>query len=447
MISKVKQYIIQNNLPQAPAKLLVGVSGGADSVALLHILVNLGYRCEVAHCNFNLRDTESNRDETFVENLAEKLSLSFHKINFDTKQYAAQHKISIEMAARELRYNWFEKLLQETNAEGIAIAHHADDVVETLLMNLTRGTSIRGLSGIKPRQGNIIRPLLNIWRKEIEFYLQENNIDFVTDSSNWEQVYIRNKFRHSVIPLLEEISPNVKEILLYEVERFKDVEILYNERIAQLKNEIVCNKKDIVSIKIQPILQHKAGASILYEILTEYGFSPETIRIIYQNLTGEAGKQFFSLTHRVLKDRDLLLIAALNLSEITKNISVEKNKIPCRIDVNNSISIDFKIILKEDFILEKNKNTAYFDADLLEFPLLFRRWQEGDTFVPFGMTGMKKVSDYFIDEKFSILQKEQTPLLLSGKNIIWIVGERTDNRYRIIDQTRQVLQVKIHRNG
>ncbi len=414
------------------------MSGGADSVALLHILKELGYDCIVAHCNFHLRGKESDRDAAFAEKLSAKLQLPFYKIDLDTTTYAQEHKISIEMAARELRYDWFEKIRAQTKATAIAIAHHADDMVETLLMNLVRGTGIKGLSGIKAKQGFVVRPLLNVWRSEIEAYLTKNQLEFVTDSTNSEQIYLRNKFRHSVIPLLEEINPGVKRTLLKEIELLHETEILYKERIAQIEEQLTKHIGDDVYLDINLLTKEKAQRSILFEILSNYNFSADSISIIHDCLMSDSGRQFFSSTHRIIKDRDYLIVTPIE-QEKQEEIVITKETTK----IEEPLCASFRMIPKAEFRLNKNKNKAYFDADLLEFPLKIRNWQSGDAFVPFGMTGLKKLSDYFIDNKYALHQKEKTPLLTSGYDIIWIMGERSDDRYKITAHTKTIFEVTI----
>ncbi len=434
MQNAVFGYIKQNSLPLPPARLVVGVSGGADSVALLHLLVALGYDCAVAHCNFHLRGAESDRDEAFTAQLAESLQLPFHKTDFDTKTIAAERGISIEMAARDLRYEWFEQLRGKLSAQAIAVAHHTDDMIETLLMNLTRGTGLHGLTGIKPRNGNVIRPLLCVSRQEIEDYLKGKNIAFVTDSSNLEQSCTRNKFRHAVVPLLETINPAAKTAILNCINHLQETETLFNTQIEELKNRLLCDN----AIDIPLLLKEKARNTVLYEILKPYHFNHQTVDDIIQSLTGESGRQFFSPTHRLLKDRDKLIIEKITEK---KDVSIEINQQTASIET--PLKMTFRTLPAREMQIEKDKKKAYFDADRLQFPLTLRHPQAGDSFVPFGMKGRKKLSDYFIDLKYSIIEKENALVLLSGKDIIWLVGERTDERFRITDATRQVLCVEI----
>ena len=438
MINSIREYIKSNALPQAPTRLLVAVSGGADSVALLHILVDMGYDCIVAHCNFHLREIESDRDAKFVHKLASKLNIPFVSTDFDTTAYAQTNKLSIEMAARDLRYNWFEQMRIKYQAEAIAVAHHADDVVETFLMNITRGTGIHGLTGIKARNGFIIRPLLTVSRLEIEEYLAAKEVEFVVDSTNLEQIYTRNKFRHSVIPLLEEFNPSFRETIKETVERLSEVETLYNEQISQIKSSLITESEEGFSIDIDLLLKQNCISTILYEILSPIGFSTSTIQSLIKSLDGESGKQFFSSSHRTIKDRKSIIISPIRENQdeiflIEKDIS----------KINFPIKLEIEYLKNENISIKKEKQYAYVDAKLLIFPLILRRWHEGDYFIPFGMKGKKKLSDFFIDNKFTLDQKEQIWVLVSGKEIVWLVGERLDNRFCINFNSKDILKFEL----
>ena len=373
---RVIRYIEKEHLFSPNDKLLIALSGGADSVALLRVLHTAGYQCEAAHCNFHLRGEESNRDERFVRQLCQKYGIRLHTIDFNTTQYATEKRISIEMAARELRYNWFEKIKEECGAHVIAVAHHQDDSVETMLLNLIRGTGITGLLGIRPRNGAIVRPLLCINREEIIRYLQQIGQDFVTDSTNLEDEYTRNKIRLNLLPLMQEINPSVKNSLIETSNHLNDVAI-----------------KDIAN-----------------------------------SLHGQSGKQFVSKEWRVIKDRNLLLLET--------------------IQPEDGPALPYQLIKEEreftpDFRIPREKETACFDADKLNEEIHCRKWQAGDTFIPFGMTGKKKISDYLTDRKFSISQKERQWVLCCGERIAWLIGERTDNRFRIDETTKRVIIYKI----
>ena len=417
---RIKQYIEKEDLFSSGSKILIALSGGADSVALLCILHAAGYPCEAAHCNFHLRGEESNRDEQFVRQLCKKYGIHLHTIDFDTTRYAAEKHISIEMAARELRYNWFEEIRNQCRADVVAIAHHQDDSVETILLNLIRGTGITGLLGIRPRNGVIVRPLLCINREEIMRYLQSIGQDYVTDSTNLEDEYTRNKIRLNLLPLMQTINPSVKNSLIETGNYLSDVATIYNRYIEEAKTRIATTE----GIRICELVKEPAPEALLFEILHPLGFNSAQIKDIVHSLHGQSGKQFSSKAWRVIKDREFLLLEKIQ--------SEDKEELP------------FQIIKEEkeytsDFQIPRKKGTACFDADKLDGTISYRKWRTGDTFIPFGMKGKKKVSDYLTDRKFSISQKERQWVLCCGERIAWLIGERTDNRFRIDETTRRVV--------
>ena len=434
MKEQIQQYIIQHQLLSGEKPVVVGISGGADSVALLHILVSLGYKCIAAHCNFNLRGDESFRDEQFTIDFTKRLQVPLCKISFETNKYAQENRLSVEMAARELRYRWFEELLNTYDADAVAVAHHRDDSVETLLINLTRGSGLTGLTGIKPKNGNVVRPLLCVSREDIYAYIEKNGLEYVTDSSNSSDIYTRNFIRLKVIPLLEEINPSVKASLARTANHLYDASLIYNHSIEEARRVIIQNNR----LSISALLSFPAPATILYEMLKPYGFSRTVCESIFTVLEKDSGKIFYSSTHRLLKDRSDLLIDVLSGEDNRAYlINLEDDNVDLPVELKPEI-----VVIKEDYQIEKDRKFAYFDFDKLSFPLVLRHWQEGDWFVPFGMKGKKKISDYFSDKKFSLFDKEKTWLLCSGQDVIWIVGERTDNRYRIEKTTKRVLKLK-----
>ena len=434
MKEQIQQYIIQHQLLSGEKPVVVGISGGADSVALLHILVSLGYKCIAAHCNFNLRGDESFRDEQFTIDFTKRLQVPLCKISFETNKYAQENRLSVEMAARELRYRWFEELLNTYDADAVAVAHHRDDSVETLLINLTRGSGLTGLTGIKPKNGNVVRPLLCVSREDIYAYIENNGLEYVTDSSNSSDIYTRNFIRLKVIPLLEEINPSVKASLARTANHLYDASLIYNHSVEEARRVIIQNNR----LSISALLSFPAPATILYEMLKPYGFSRTVCESIFTVLDKDSGKIFYSPTHRLLKDRSDLLIDVLSGEDNRAYlINLEDDNVDLPVELKPEI-----VVIKESYQIEKDKKFAYFDFDKLSFPLVLRHWQEGDWFVPFGMKGKKKISDYFSDKKFSLFDKEKTWLLCSGQDVIWIVGERTDNRYRIEKTTKRVLKLK-----
>ncbi len=435
MLQKVKRFISDNRLLKADATLVVGLSGGADSMVLLDILTLLGYRCVAAHCNFHLRGEESDGDARFVKKWSKENDIEFTSIDFDTHQYAADKKISIEMAARELRYSWFEVVRKQFLADAIAVAHHKDDSVETVLLNLIRGTGISGLCGISPKNGKVVRPLLCVSRSEIENYLQEREIPFRTDSTNHEDVYTRNHIRLNILPLMQKLNPSVSESIFRTSENIAEAQKLYKKAVDADIELVLQNDK----IDIQKLRQTVSPSSVLFEILSPLGFHPSVISDVNNSFDSISGKQFFSPTHRLIKDRDYFLI--------DKSDKISHRSSVFYIDgaeqeIVNPIHLDIKFIQPPKNI-EKDKNILYADADKLSFPLTLRKWQTGDWFIPFGMKGRKKLSDFFSDQKFNLKQKEETWILLSGENVVWIVGQRADNRYKIDKNTRRILQIEL----
>lgn len=418
---KIAKYIDNEHLLSKEDKVIIALSGGADSVALLHVMHSLGYKCEAAHCNFHLRGEESNRDETFVHELCKSMQIPLHIIHFKTKKYAIENKISIEMAARELRYQWFEEIKKESAANVIAVAHHQDDSVETLLLNLIRGTGLSGLLGIRPQNKDIIRPLLCVSRQDIIEYLGSIGQNYVTDSTNLEDEYIRNKIRLNLIPLMEEINPSVKKNIIATSNYLNEIELIYNNEIENGKQRVLTKE----GIRISDLLKEPAPNALLFEILHPLGFNSAQIQNILSSLLkGQTGKQLISKDGwRIIKDRNMLLIQPKeNLEETPFQLIREE------------------LIYTKDFVIPREKNIACFDADKLEdTEFTIRKWRKGDTFVPFGMKGQKKISDYLTDRKLSLIQKERQYVLCQRDKIIWVIGERTDNRYRIDDKTKRVI--------
>jgi tRNA(Ile)-lysidine synthase len=440
MIQSVLTYIEKHRLLQPNDKVIAGISGGADSVALLHILVRAGYSCIAAHCNFHLRGEESDRDEIFVEQMVSSLHLPFYKADFDTAGYANREHISIEMAARKLRYQWFEDLRMQLQAQAIAVAHHQDDSVETVLLNLIRGTGIRGLCGIRPKNGYIIRPLLCLSRHKIEEWLLQQQLIYQTDSSNLSDEYARNYIRLRILPLMEELNPSVRHAILRTAGHLSDIEPLYSDWIEKERERIMA---DMERIDIRKLMQSSSPQTALYEIIQPYGFTRALSESVFKSLQSEPGKVFYApaSSFRIIKDRDFLLLTTQCI----------KDETVYTIDANDSLTYPITLTTQKkavdgEFEVEKKTSIASFDYEKLSFPLTLRTWREGDRFIPFGMHGRsKKLSDYFTDKKFNPVQKAQTWLLCSGKDIIWIVGERIDERYRIDKSTKFALTVNFFR--
>ena len=433
MLDTIRTYIQKEKLLSVEATVIVGLSGGMDSMALLDILTLLGYRCVAAHCNFHLRGAESDRDGDFVRRWCKSVDVPLVSIDFDTREYASDRKISIEMAARELRYRWFEMMRVQHQAEAIAVAHHRDDSVETVLMNLIRGTGIKGLSGIAPKNRKVVRPLLSVSREEIARYMVSRDIPYVFDSSNNDDLFLRNALRLHVIPTLEELNPAVKEAIYRTAQHVAQAEKVYNAAMKESMEKVVQNDR----IDVRELRKTPSPQSLLFELLTPMGFGPSTIQDICSSMDAEPGKIFLSRSHRVIKDRDYFLIDQLPDKEATEQsffIELQTNALTMPLPLTFSI-------LPMPITIERNKRFLYADFDQLRFPLTLRKWRQGDWFIPFGMKGRKKLSDYFTDRKFSLKDKEAAWVLLSGEEIVWIVGERPDERYRIREGALRVFHV------
>ena len=428
MQNKVQQFITEKSLFSIEDKLILGISGGADSLCLMHVFLELGYSFELAHCNFNLRGEESDADEYFVKDLAKKYQLKIHVKQFDTLVYAAENKISIQMAARDLRYAWFEKLRIKLNAKYLAIAHHANDDVETFFINLVRGSGLKGFLGIKEKNNAIIRPLLSVSRLEIEQYLKDRGLVFREDSSNASVKYLRNKIRHELIPLLAQMNPSIQQTVKDEMRILEGVAQIYASKVEEVRKDLTQEKNGIVQLEISALLALNPLHSYLYELLSAYGFY--AVEAISKALQGQSGKQFFSSTHQLVVDRENIFISLLNKENEVFEIT-EKT-----ISLVYPLEINFKVIADKTIIYDNN--IAQLDVEKLKFPLTLRKWKEGDKFMPLGMKKFKKLSDFFIDSKFSIIDKQEQWLLCSGVDIVWVLGCRIDERYKLESNTKKV---------
>ena len=428
MKNKVQQFITEKSLFVREDKLILGISGGADSVCLMHVFLELGYSFELAHCNFNLRGEESDADEYFVKDLAKEYQLKIHVKQFDTLVYAAENKISTQMAARDLRYAWFEKLRIKSNAKYLAIAHHANDDVETFFINLVRGSGLKGFLGIKEKNNAIVRPLLSVSRLEIEQYLKDRGLVFREDSSNASVKYLRNKIRHELIPLLAQMNPSIQQTVKDEMRILDGVAQIYASKVEEVRKDLTQEKNGIVQLEISALLALNPLHSYLYELLSAYGFY--AVEAISKALQGQSGKQFFSSTHQLVVDRENIFISLLNKENEVFEIT-EKT-----ISLVYPLEINFKVIADKTIIYDNN--IAQLDVEKLKFPLTLRKWKQGDKFMPLGMKKFKKLSDFFIDSKFSIIDKQEQWLLCSGVDIVWVLGCRIDERYKLESNTKKV---------
>ena len=440
LINRVKQYIGTNRLLKSGSLVIVGVSGGADSTALLKVLLALGYRCIAVHCNFHLRGAESDRDQRFVEDLCHMFGVELITFSYDTVLYAKQKGISIEMAARELRYADFEKVMKEHGASAICIAHHRDDSVETLLLNLIRGTGLRGLTGIKPKNGHIIRPLLCVSRQEIEEYLKEIDQPYITDSTNLETDYTRNKIRLELLPLMRRINPNVDSSIESTALHLQQAYAFYNQAIEQARAQVVTADESNLAIDIAKLKTVPSAQALLFEILSPLGFNDAQITDVAASLDSQTGTGFASATHRIVKDRDAFIVSPIRAKAFSNIAFSAKDGVS--IDLSDGMTLSVSTA-PADAPISKAPSVGSFDADLIDGPLLIREWKEGDWFIPFGMKGRKLISDYLTDNKISAADRKKQLVITYNDDIIWVVGLRSDNRYRIDKNTTRQLILSI----
>lgn len=437
MFQRFKKHIADNFPFLEGKKLLITISGGLDSVVLTHLLVTLNSsKISLAHCNFQLREKESDLDEHFVVSLSRKLNLEVFTTAFNTKKYSEENKLSTQVAARELRYNWFLELAEKNHFDYILTAHHADDNLETFLINLTRGTGLEGLTGIPVVNKNIVRPLLIFSREEIKQFAIENNIDWREDASNVETKYVRNKIRHDVIPKLKELNTG----LLASFEKtslfLQESQQIIEDRISDIKNKVISIEDKITKIDIEKIQQLSNPKVYLYQLLKAYNFTEWND--VENLLSAQSGKQVFSKTHRLLKNRDFLLVTEISSFEENQVFYIEENQTK----ITNPIQLKLEKVSEK---VDTKNNVIFVDKDLLKFPLTVRKWQNGDYLYPSGMKGKKKLSKYFKDEKFSLLEKENTWLLCSSDNkIIWVLNKRQDNRFLVTKNSKNILKITSH---
>jgi tRNA(Ile)-lysidine synthase len=442
MLEKFESFVSDNNLFSKDDRILIALSGGVDSVVLSHLMCRANYKISLAHCNFHLRDEESNRDEAFVRSWAKENNIPLFVKEFDTYQYMKENKLSLEMAARDLRYNWFNSLLESEGFTCLCTAHHLDDSIETFFINLLRGTGIAGLHGIKVKNDKIVRPLLFATREEILSYAKQNNISYVEDSTNSETKFTRNKIRHNLFPVLREINPNFEFALKKDIEYLNDTEFIFRREIEKTKKEIIETEQEVIKINISKLKQLNPMKIYLYEILSEYGFNETNINDILSCLDEISGKQFFSKTHRLVKDRHYIFIDVIK-NNTTNDFFLIDN---CQSSLIHPLKMQIELLRDLKFInISKDKNIAMLDADLLKFPLILRKWRQGDSFVPFGMKKEKKLSDYFTSNKYSLLDKENQWILCSEEKIVWLIAERIDDRFRISNKTKNILKIEVEK--
>ena len=428
MKSNFLEYIDHNYLFRKDSKIVLAISGGIDSICLADLLIRSGYNIEFAHCNFNLRGKESDEDLAFVQQLATKYTVPFHTTSFSTNQYATEEKISLQMAAREQRYAWLEKIRKNISADYIAVAHNYDDNIETFLINIIRGTGIKGMLGINNKNKYVVRPLIFATRDMIVNYVNKYSLEYREDSSNISDKYLRNNIRHNLVPLLKEMNPSISKTISREIDILDKVYYIYKNSIQSDLDRIITKHK--AGFKI--LKNHLAALSppevYIYEVFHKYGFND--IESIAKAINKGSGLRFFSSSHQLLIDREYLFLEPIDDS-IQESCCIEKN-IAC-IDAPLKMQFAISNLLSYD----SNQDIAYLDKDKLIFPLKIRKWEDGDKFIPLGMDSFKKISDFFIDIKLDVFSKEKVFILCSGKDIVWIIGYRIDDRYKITSKTKK----------
>lgn len=437
MEQEVARFIAHHQLLDKAGRHIVALSGGADSVALLRVLLNLGYTVEAAHCNFHLRGEESERDEQFVVSLCKRLDVPLHRIHFDTNEYATLHKVSIEMAARQLRYRYFEQLRQDISADTVCVAHHRDDAVETLLMNLLRGAGIHGLTGIRPKNGNIVRPLLCVSRQQIVGYLDAIGQPYVTDSTNLQPDVLRNKIRLQLIPLLQELSPAASEQIHTSALHLAEAERVYDDAIQRQSASVLINMPDAIdAIDVDQLLLTPSPASLLHELLLRYGFTSAAADQVFSQLsTLQPGRSFTSATHRLVVDRRKLLIEPLR-----EDVKEQRLPEPGNYRLSDGHRLRLSVVTPPT--VSRQPEQASLDADKVRFPLTIRPIVQGDRFQPYGMKGTQLVSDYLTNRKRSTIEKRRQLVVCDASGaVVWLVGERTDGRFAVDCETARTLLV------
>lgn len=444
LFSQFQQYVKDQKLFGANDRLLLAVSGGVDSVVLCDLCKKSGFDFAIAHCNFQLRKKESDLDEGFVINLGKKYNVEVYSKKFDTEQYAEVRKCSIQVAARELRYNWFKTINDASTNKPyryLLTAHHANDSIETLLINFFKGTGIAGLHGILPSAGKeqkITRPLLFATKIQLQEYASANKLLFREDVSNQEDKYTRNYFRNKLLPSLKEVYPAVEDNLLDNISRFNDVNIIYAKAILNLKKKLLFEKNGEYHLPVLKLLKTEAHQTVLFEIAKDFGFKPGQTGEIVKLLKAESGRYVESATHRILRNREWLIIYKIGATQQAHFLIEQAGK---KISFSGYIlSIERKDKLDK---IEADRTIAQLDAHDIKFPLLLRRWKQGDYFYPLGMQKKKKLSRFFIDQKLSILEKQNVWVIETNKKIIWVVGLRIDDRFKITDGTKDILQIML----
>jgi len=441
MLKEFQHFIHENQLCEVSEKILVAVSGGIDSVVMLNLFHRAGYQVAIAHCNFNLRGEESDQDEQFVKELAHRYQVRIFSKTCDASVYADKHNCTIQEAARVLRYEWFDKLCEEKKFNKIAVAQHADDQVETFFINLLRGSGVKGLKGMPVKREKVIRPMLFAERNEIEKYAKKRNLAFREDSSNLSDKYLRNRLRHHVLPELEKIDQDYRQPILKSLQFLQEDNMLIQQMIDEKRMVLFEANQESVQISIEKLIAQKHWQILVYYLLKDFGFNRELTNSVCEAIQSRStGKLFYSENHQLLLDREFLILEKKQVEKSNEIYYIQS----AGEDLKTPFRLRSTIIgSPPDLKIEKEPIFAYFDLDKISFPLVIRKWQKGDRFTPFGMKGSKLVSDYLVDEKIDRFEKEKVYILESGGKIIWLIGYRVSDDFKITLRTKQVLQLKV----
>ena len=435
MLQKFKNHLLHNFQFLSGKKILLATSGGKDSMVMVHLFQQLHYKIGIAHCNFQLRGMESFEDKNFVQEYAAANEIPVFITQFDTNAFSQDYKVSTQVAARELRYNWFYELLETEKFDYILTAHHADDNLETFLINLGRGTGLEGLTGIPEQNEKVIRPLLTFSQEEMEEYAKINNIQWREDSSNASDKYLRNKIRHHLVPMLKELNPNFLSSFYKTQTYLQEAQVMVEDASIMIYQQVAKQEGDTIFFNLKKLKKLPNYKSYLHQWLKEFGFSAWDD--IYDLVESQSGKCIYSPEFRLLKDRDSLILSPINFVNKKEEYFIDENQK----EVNIPLNLTFCKVA--DLSVVSNK-TIFVDADKLQYPLILRRWNDGDSFQPFGMNGKsKKVSKFFKDEKLSLLEKENTWILCSNEEIVWIIGLRQDERFGINNTTKNTLKIQL----
>jgi tRNA(Ile)-lysidine synthase len=447
MLKRLKKFIRDKQLFEANDRILLAVSGGMDSVCMAYLFHQAGYHFGIAHCNFQLRGNDSYLDEQFVRTLARSYNVPFYSQPFNTTEEAEKRGISIQMAARDLRYNWFTKILTNEQYDYLATAHHLDDEVETFFINLLRNSGISGFHGILPKHGNLIRPMLFTRREEIDGFVRDQAIPFREDKSNRETKYLRNYIRHKIVPGLTSVQADFPILMNENIRHIREAEMIFREALEKKRNELLSINKGTVTISIDAIERLSPMETYLYEFLSPYGFNETQVNDLIGTLDKISGKSLLSSTHRLVKDRKEIFIVEKQRTVTGKETIREYRVKSSSTRIRKPVPLSFsRVTWTHQFPIDPSPSVAHLDTKKLVFPLLIRRWKHGDTFYPFGRSQRKKLSDYFTDNKFSLLEKEEVWVLCSGTNIVWVIGHRIDHRYRITSHTKEILVIRSSKN-